>query len=70
MLQVVYRLVLSSQFSCPLGAGMLTRTFVVFFSILLGFAATDVAGAQGRRVALVIGNAKYQNTPALTNSWE
>jgi len=48
----------------------LTRTFVVFFSILLGFAASDVASAQGRRVALVIGNAKYQNTPALTNSWE
>ncbi len=46
---------------------MFNRVLLVFLLVVFGLAAAQPSEAQGRRVALVIGNSKYQNTPVLFN---
>jgi formylglycine-generating enzyme required for sulfatase activity len=47
---------------------MLKRSLSILLAFMLGLlSSVQLVGAQGRRVALVIGNSKYVNTPVLAN---
>src|SRR6476620_9252439 len=43
------------------------RFFRILVLLLIGFVAASPSIAQGRRVALVIGNSEYKHTPRLDN---
>src|SRR5262245_55850262 len=50
------------------GGCMLKRSLSILLAFLLGLlSGTELGNAQGRRVALVIGNSKYVHAPALRN---
>src|SRR5882762_3389595 len=49
------------------GALMLRRCFQLFLIFLMLFIAASPSFAQGKRVALVIGNSEYIHTPRLAN---